>query len=243
MTRALKAAAIAALSLALLVPVQAADDVPLYRATYQAEYKGRNVGTSEHSVALDGERGVYTFASRTTVKGLLRMANPNPAIEESSFVVDGGALKPLAYRYEDGSRRGEDNYVLAFDWGRNVAVATGGNGEREVALVPGALDRGSLQVQLMRDLAAGRTPGRYSLADESAVAAYDYTANGADQVQTALGALDTVVYVQRREGSSRETWLWLAPSLSYLPVRIEQRRDGETRTAFLLQSVSGLGSR
>src|SRR5690606_1317860 len=138
---------------------------------------------------------VYTFASRTTAKGLLRLANPNPAIEESSFVVEGDALKPLAYRYEDGSRKGEDNLQLAFEWERNVAVATDGNGRHEVALVDGALDRGSLQVQLMRDLAAGRTPSRYALAAGDAVDTYDYAANGKEQLQTALGALDTVVYV------------------------------------------------
>src|SRR5690606_3009720 len=119
-------ATLAALSLALLAPPPAraaeGDDVPAYRATYQVEYKGRNVGTSEQSVSFDAERDAYTFASRTTVKGLLRLANPNPTVEESSFVVDGNVVKPLAYRYEDGSRSGEDNLELAFDWERNVAV-------------------------------------------------------------------------------------------------------------------------
>ncbi len=217
--------------------------LPAYRAVYEVEYKGRNVGRSEHSLRFDAERGAHVFASHTTVKGLLRLANPNPAIEESAFAVDGASLKPLAYRYEDGSRRGDDNYELAFDWERGVALARAADGEREIALADGVLDRGSLQVQLMLDLEAGRTPGRYRLADEDSVDEYECAASGTEAVRTALGPLDTVVYVQRREGSSRETWLWLAPSLGHLPVRIEQRRDGETRTALVLESVAGLGGR
>lgn len=230
-------------ALACLAAAAAADDVTPYRAAYEVEYKGRNIGRSEQSVAFDAATGTYTFASRTTVRGLLRLANPNPAIEESSFTIAGNLLQPRTYRYEDGSRSGEDNLELTFDWERNVAVARDARGQREVTLAPGTLDRGSLQVQLMRDLAANRTPSRYALADADAVTSYEYGANGTEQVRTALGTLETAVYVQRRAGSSRETWLWLAPSLGYLPVRIEQRRDGETRTALVLQSVSGLGGR
>ena len=57
---------------------------------------------------------------------------------------------------------------------------------------------------------------------------------------TGSGPSTTRVLTQQRAGSSRATWLWVAPELRFLPVRIEQRRDGEVQTAFELISVSGL---
>jgi hypothetical protein len=36
--------------------------------------------------------------------------------------------------------------------------------------------------------------------------------------------------------------LWVAPTLSFLPVRVEQRRDNEVQTSFLLTSVEGLAA-
>ncbi len=39
------------------------------------------------------------------------------------------------------------------------------------------------------------------------------------------GPLETLVFEHQRNGSRRATTFWLAPSLDYLPVRIEQRKD------------------
>jgi hypothetical protein len=72
------------------------------------------------------------------------------------------------------------------------------------------------------------------------VAEYVYTDNGTATIATAAGMFDARVLTQQRSGSSRATWLWVAPQLKFLPVRIEQRRDGEVQTAFDLVSVSGL---
>ena len=92
----------------------------------------------------------------------------------------------------------------------------------------------------MRDLAATGAPRTYTLADEDSVAEYEYTDNGTATMATGVGRVATRVFTQQRAGSSRATWLWVAPELRFLPVRIEQRRDGEVQTAFTLVSVSGL---
>jgi hypothetical protein len=105
-----------------------------------------------------------------------------------------------------------------------------------------ALDRGSLQVALMRDLAGAGVARTYALADEDGVAEYEAAENGTATMPTGIGPVATRILTQKRAGSSRETWLWVAPELRFLPVRIEQRRDGEVQTAFELVSVRGLGA-
>jgi hypothetical protein len=214
--------------------------IATYEARYAVQYKGRNVGTSQFTVSYDEERATYRFASSTAPKGLLKLARPNPAIERSDFVTENGMIRPLEFWYEDGSRGGEDNFHVAFDWDNGVALVNGEHGERELSLAPGTLDRGSLQVALMRDLEADGRPGTYWLVDDDDVQQYEYAASGSETLDTPIGEVETRVFVQQREGSSRSTWLWMAPTLRYLPVRVEQRRDGETRSALILESVEGL---
>ena len=140
----------------------------------------------------------------------------------------------------DGSRKGEDNLHIVFDWDNAVAVVVGEAGRSELRLEAGVLDRGSMQVALMHDLAGSGRPGRYLLLDDDSLRPYEYSANGELIVTTGVGDLQTLAFVQQRENSSRSTYLWVAPQLQYLPVRIEQHRNGEIQTAFTLKSVEGL---
>lgn len=233
---------LAALALAMPEARSADATVATYTATYSVEYKGKKAGTSEFSVRHIVDRDVYEFTSRTLAKGLLKLARPNPAVERSQFRLAGNVVRPLEFWYEDGSRSGEDNLHIVFDWERRVATVSSASARREMAVPDGTLDRGSLQVALMRDLAMAGQPGRYELADEDSVGTYEYTDNGAATMTTGVGSLATRILVQQRTGSSRATWLWVAPELRFLPVRIEQRRDGEVQTAFTLIAIDGLGA-
>lgn len=211
-----------------------------YTARYTVEYKGKRVGTSEFSVSRDPAQGLYRFTSNVRTKGLLKLISPRPVVERSNFVYEQGRIQPVEFWYEDGTRKGEDNVHVLFDWERRVATATGEGGSTEVALESGVLDRGSMQVAMMGDLASGNTPGPYVLIDGGTLRTYEYTGNGNAMLDTPIGQLQTRRVIQQRAGSSRRTIIWAAPKLRYLPVRMEQQRDGETRTVFTLESVEGL---
>jgi hypothetical protein len=214
--------------------------VVTYTATYRVEYKGKDAGTAELAVRQLPDGDIYEFKSTITAKGLLKLARPKPAVERSLFRVDADGVRPLEFWFEDGSRSGEDNVHVVFDWDRGVATVSGADARREMAVPKGALDRGSLQVARMRDLAATGTLRSYTLADDDSVAEYEYTDNGTATLTTTAGSHATRVMAQQRPGSSRTTWVWFAPALQFLPVRIEQRRDGEVQTALELVEVEGL---
>jgi len=217
--------------------------VPTYAALYQVEYKGRDLGTSEFTVTYDAASDTYEFSSRTMAKGLLKLARPNAAIERSHFRVVDGRIRPIEFWYEDGSRSGEDNVHMEFDWQRRVATVSREGARREVALEDRSLDTGSMQVALMRDMIVSQHPGDYRLAGEDASRGYTFTDNGEASVETGIGTLTTRSFTQQREGSTRSTWVWFAPELSFLPVRIERRKEGEVQTAFKLTSLTGLGGK
>ena len=219
---------------------QAADDVQTYTATYNAEAKGKEIGTAEFSVRYIPERSVYEFKSATMAKGFLKLAVPNPAVQRSEFRVTAAGLEPLEFWYEDGSRKGEGNVHLVFDWQRKVVTTNSKHGRKEFAIPPGALDAGTLQVALMHDLATTGKPGRYKLVDEDSVTDYVYQDQGDAKTSTGMGELTTHAFMQQRAGSNRVNWVWTVPQLKFLPARIEQRRDGEVNSAFTLTNVKGI---
>lgn len=216
-----------------------ANDVAEYTAEYEVRYKGRRVARSEFSVTTSGA-DEYVFTSSTEARGLLRLASPNPAVERSRFAVIDDSLAPRRFEYEDGSRKGEDNYSVNFEAAAGEIRLNSAAGETVLPHTEGLLDRGSLQVALMRDLADCALPGPYDYVDDGGIRRYEYARLDDAESETGIGTLATVRFEQQRDGSSRRTILWLAPELAYLPVKIEQIRDGETETVFTLEDVSGL---
>jgi len=220
---------------------RAADDVQTYTATYNAEAKGKEIGDSTFSVRYIPDRMVYEFKSETHAKGMVvKLAVPNPVIQRSEFRVTPTGLQPLEFWYEDGSRKGEGNIHIVFDWDRKVATTSSKKGRKEFAIQPGAVDAGTLQVALMHDLATTGKPGHYLLTDEDSVTEYVYQDQGDAQTATGVGKLKTHAYNQQRQGSNRVNWIWTLPDMKFLPARIEQKKDGEVNSAFTLKNVTGI---
>jgi hypothetical protein len=233
----LYAAACAAL-LGGLDAALADDAIPAYTARYGVAYKGRNVGESVQTLerADDG----YRFRSVTEAQGIARLLRRQPIVEESLFELHDGMPRPLEFRLDDGTRRGEDDVTIDFDWADGAARVVTEDGSMELPLEPGVHDRATLQLALMMELAADTGLASHALIDDASVKTYSYEVAGQEMLDTPAGTYDTIKVVQRRDGSSRHTIIWLAPSLEHLPVKIEQRRDDEILTTLLLESVQGL---
>jgi hypothetical protein len=214
------------------------DGIVEYTATYEGLYKGRHVADARFSVAADDDG--YVFASETKARGLLRIASPKPAIERSRFRVDDGEILPSSYDFEDGSRKGDDNYSITFDSAAGEIRVTGPEVAKTLPFEPDLLDLGSIQVALMRDLASCNMPAAYRVVDDDGIKVYGYERLDDEEIETGIGAVTAVRLVQQREDSSRRVIIWLAPAYAFVPVRIEQIRDGETRSVMALESLSGI---
>lgn len=232
------AAAFAAVLLGIACVGAANAAVPTYTAHYEVEYKGRRVGESTQALQRDGD--VYRFESVTRARGVARLLRPRPVVEQSAFEAHGETLRPLDFRLEDGTRRGDDNVHIAFDWAAGTARIETAEGMVELPLEHGVYDRATLQLALMQELAAEGTPGPHGLIDDETIKTYRYEIAGMETLETPAGTHAALKVTQTREGSSRHTIIWAAPALEYLPIKIEQRRNDEVLTTLLLESVQGL---
>ena len=214
------------------------DLLPGYDAVYEVYNRNRVVGEAEFSVTLlDAERGIYEFRSVSRVRGVYRLFVPRPAEELGVFALENGRIRPLAYSLRDGTRRDRNSFNVEFDWERDHATITAGETHLEPQLLPGMLDRGSLQVALML-LADDFSTEQVTLLDQDGPEIHELRGDGEETLDTAVGRILTRKLIQQRLGSSRRTLVWLAPELQGLPVRIERQNDGETRAAFQLEHVN-----
>lgn len=226
-------------SIALTARAQTNGITP-YRATYTLLEGSKRVGQSVFTLKFDAASQQYTFESQSRFRGLLRLAAPRPVIERSKFVITDGRVRPIAFTYEDGTRRGRRNIALSFDWRSHTMSIEQDEDVNTVPIEPATLDRGSVRVALMRDVARGSVMGTHVLADPDVVRAYDYVIESTESIVSALGEVTTQRIRQERDGSSRHTLIWMAPSMNFITLRMEQHRDDRDTIAFVIESIEWL---
>ena len=207
-----------------------------FEATYAVRWRGIAAGNSTLELRQTAPNQ-YVYESRNTARGIFRLAFPEAITQISHFSVTDGRVVPSSYQADDGSEDTSRDVALKFDWDAGRVTGIAEDVPVDLPLEPGTQDALSVQIALMCELAAGRSPRSFRLVDDHEVKEYTYTREGTATVETPLGRLDTVLYSSTRPGSSRMTRLWLAPSLGWLPVRAEQKRRGRTEFAMEIRSL------
>jgi hypothetical protein len=240
----ISAAAVAILSHGGTAAAQpSTDGLQTYSAVYGLFEGAKRIGRTEISLTYDSSNGHYVYESRSSFLGfLLRLAAPHPVIERSEFRVERGRVRPLSYRYEDGTRRGRRNLSLEFRWADAVLAVRGRDQQTDVPLPPRALDRASVKVALGFALRDGRRAGRHAVADPDEFRTYEFQSTGAEKLSTPIGEIDAIPVTQSRAESSRQTTVWIAPTLGYQAARIEQHRPDRDPVAFSLEAFEWTAS-
>lgn len=211
-----------------------------YDANYEVRYKGKRVARAEFSIVAEAD-GRFAFVSSTEARGLLKLVTPGPTVDRSEFRLDAaGRIEPIRFEYDDGSRKGDDSFVVDFDETAREVRISGAGDPKTLPFGDGLLDRGSLQVALMQSLSDCRLPRSMSYVDDDGISTYDYDRLDDETVDTGIGSFETVRLAQQAKGSSRRTVLSFASRLRYLLVRIEQFRNDELETVFSLDELEGI---
>ncbi len=106
-------------------------------------------------------------------------------------------------------------------------------------LAPGTQDLQSQLLALQADLQAGKTPMRYTVSRYGKVREYRYAITAEETLNTKLGKLKTLRVERIREpNDDRQTISWFAPSLGFVPVRVQQYEDGELQADLQIRKLS-----
>ena len=169
--------------------------------------------------------GHWSYMQRTQIRNFLaRLFLPADQSSRSQFLLQDGKVVSQQYSVESSDK--DENQSLTFDWSRNHVTGLFDGKPVDLQLQPGMLDSLTVQVALMNELAAGRSPQRFVLVEKGRIKEYAYTSEGSETLHTATGDYPTVIYRSSRQGSGKTTVFWCAPALGYLPLKVE-RRDGK----------------
>ncbi|MDX1610277.1 MAG: DUF3108 domain-containing protein [Halofilum sp. (in: g-proteobacteria)] len=186
------------------------------------------------SIALEPAPEGWRYRSRVRPEGLFALF-AGKVEDQTLLEVDGDELRPLRFRH----REDEGSLTVDFDWAAGKARVTGRR-EATLPLEPGTHDQFSAMLAVARAFAAGRERLRLpSIDDDGETQPLVFEHAGTTTVEVPLGTYETVHVRRIRRNSSRETETWLAPALDWVPVRIEQRKDGKLVARMDLIGLNG----
>lgn len=214
-------------------------DIAPFEVVYEVGNNLINAGDARLTLSKEGDLWEYSLDIRP--KGVFKLAGKGEIDETSFFKLvesDGQVLlQPQSYQYrQDNERRREVN--ASFDW-ENKTVTHEYRGETvtETFSEP-LLDRLTVTLLIMNALRHDFDKAELPVFDSARIKQVDFVNEGHESLKTRQGRIDTIRVINRNAtGGSRETITWFAPSLDYLPVKIEHKKRGDLVVRLSLMSL------
>jgi hypothetical protein len=222
-----------AISACLSAPASA-DELEPFEATYNWMWHGMTVAVS--TLRLEHEADTWIYRSKSEPRGIGRVFSERPAQESVLKVTDDG-VRPLSYKADDGTSSTKRDANVQFDWEHGRVTGVYEDTKVDMPITSGIQDDLSVQIALMVELLRGHTPDKFYLLSGSSVREYRYSREGEETLTTPIGTFPTIIYRSEKENSPRVTRFWCAPSLGYIPLRVEQKRKNDVEWAMQVQRL------
>jgi len=211
-----------------------------FTAMYAISLNNFVIGESEIKLTAQSN-SKYLYTSNTHSTGLARLFRSDLVKESSQFDIHRKHIRPHEYRFDHTGSKKQRHALLLFDW-KEMKVSNTVEGHTwEMEIPQNALDKLVVQIAVMADLAANKTKLSYNIADGGKLKEYHFAVIGKETIRVPAGEFEVLKIERLRKDNDRTTYLWCAPSLNYLPVRIEQveHEDDVTYLSELKQTSIG----
>lgn len=181
--------------------------------------------------------GTYALISNSKTTGVVSLIRDDRIHERSHWRQTNSGLQPLQYVYDHSGRKRNRQVHIDFNWDNHKARVEINNDHWHMDLEPGTLDKLLYQLALMRDLKNnGHQQTSYRVADGGSIRDYDFEPMGGETIETPFGEFETIKMARHRPDTDRETILWCARELGYLPVKVVHIEPDGLQTTTLLKS-------
>ncbi|MDF2177569.1 DUF3108 domain-containing protein [Aliiglaciecola sp. CAU 1673] len=199
-----------------------------YQAEYVAYRSGMTLGEAKQQLSHLG-RCRYKLTYQSDASFLFLSDHRK---EESLFSVNDDRIIPYKYSFQRTGTGKDKTLNLLFDNQSQKILVENDNS------LPwqGEIDNQLYQLLVRDGLASGETEFSFRIInDRGELREQSFRVLGKETLSLPYGKLDTLKLEKVRENSSRETYIWLAPSLDYLMVRLLQLKDGSEQGDIQLQ--------
>lgn len=217
-----------------------------YSAKYAISLNGLQAGelTQQLETLTDG---LHRFRSTSKATGVIAVFKRDTVKETSLWSQTSQKIQPHQYLYQRSGGKKDKYLRMDFNWQDNTVHIDDKTHPWKLEVETDTLEKHIYQVQLRLDLLKNpeQTTFNYQIADGGHVKHYQIKQLGQETISTPLGEITAVKLKRLRERDNdkeRETTLWCAPELNYLPVKLEHiEKDGSKFTA-VLQRIEGLST-
>ncbi|MDH3527321.1 MAG: DUF3108 domain-containing protein [Gammaproteobacteria bacterium] len=220
-----------------LVTAPQAAPLPEFEASFKLSRGSLRIGTSTVSLSLEKD-GQYLYETRSWPSRWISWLLKDKLHELSRGYLEESGIRPLSYRYERTGGTREREAELHFDWDQHSVENRVDDSVWKMDVPDGTLDRLASQLGVMLALQDNKTEMAFNIADGGKLREYNFRVVARETLELPAGSFDTVKLVKVRRNAKRETYIWCAPELSYLPVRIWQREKDEDEYQSDLESFS-----
>ena len=231
MSRALSACRAAGLLL-MALPATAPAATPGGIEPFHARYELGNgsVTVGRVDMRLQRREQGWEFSSSSKPSGLFALFRDDRTQESSRLAPDPREVRPLDYRFHQSGSRQLD-LKTEFDWdeGRALTRSSDPTDNSELPLQPGTQDRLSVLLELVRAVRQGRDRITIEVNEKGESKTWVFEQAARERVRTAAGPFEAVKIVQQHQPGERYTATWLAPEAGYLPIRVEQYKNGDLK--------------
>ena len=227
----------AAVASSMAFPATRISDLHDFEASYILKRGSLRIGSSAIEFR-SGNDGSYMYESRSWPTRWVAWLLKDRLHESSRGKITVDGLRPDSYHYlrSGGSREREAD--LSFDWQQNRVNNHVEDSLWEMEIPTGTIDKLASQLGMMMALRQGKDDVTFQVADGGHLKQYRFKVIGHETVEVPAGTFETVKITKLRDNKERITYVWCAPQLNYLPVRIWQRETDEAEYSSELESFS-----
>ncbi len=212
--------AVASCLLTLIAVEIHADPLDPFRASLQFSRSGFK---ADLSYRLENNDGQYRITTSTKAKGAASLVVRSTVTETADFSVRDGLPLPGSYRRDDGTKKGEENASVEFDWDRGIATGTSEGRTREFEISPGdTFDTLTAELAARIALAGGEQSPEFDVIEGAELKRYRFSRIGEDTVRVDGKDYRAETFDLDRQ-SRRITRYWFVPELDFVVARMEQR--------------------
>jgi len=191
---------------------------------------------AKSTLRLQHNNDHYLYTSETRPVGLIAMFRSDVISETSVMKIYNNYIRPIEYKYLHKGKE-KRNVHLNFDWDQMRVTNTVQGHSWSMDIPEGTLDKFSVRLAAMISMTDGIPALEYKIADGGILKTYTFTNLGNETIETPAGKFEAIKLKRERTKSKRTTYLWLAPSQHYIPVRIEHVESDGGKFNMVLDKV------
>ncbi len=233
----------ASLTLSLLLPTLCYAIPPEFTATYLAETYG--VTAARATYKLKHKNNSVSFTQHSETIGVAAMFS-NATLDETSILsIHDDKLLLDEYRYTQTGDKKNRNTHLKIKWNETVndklsGTISGKTGKHpvEINVDTRVWDTLSFQLPIMMSANEKTVQKEIQVLVKGKLKTYSFVNHGAEEITINNNQIKTLKIERKSGNKDKPLFLWLAPSLHNLPVKIEKWKKGKPHITMFLNSAT-----